>query len=249
MFQKIFNNTFINRILVFFKLDKHLQRANNYWEKYETNLNKTHQEIAGYSHSKDVQETVDKTHSTLKLFFDKYTSDKAVILDIGCGPGLYLSDFPKSTQLFGIDLSEKMLSLAKTNCPHATLINDEFLKYVFTVKFDLIYSIGVLQYIPKSELDSFFKKIHELLNTNGIFFISYPHAISSKDLTIPDINYINYSPEYLNSVVSKYFNLIQNKHILDDREITDFDKSPYKPLNVNFDKTYKNSSILVGQKK
>jgi hypothetical protein len=94
----------------------------------------------------------------------------------------------------------------------------------------------------------FLKKIHELLNTNGVLFISYPHAISSRDLTIPDINYINYSPEYLNGIVSKYFKIIQNKHILDDRDVKDYDRTPYKPLNVNFDKTYKNSSILIVQK-
>jgi cyclopropane fatty-acyl-phospholipid synthase-like methyltransferase len=158
MFQRFFNNPLINRILVVLRLDKYLQRANNYWEKYETNLNKSHQEIAGYSHSKDVQETVDQTHLMLNQTFKTYISANATVLDIGCGPGLYLMDFPKSMRLFGIDLSEKMLSLARTNCSDATLINGEFLKHDFNTKFDLIYSIGVLQYIPKSELETFFKK-------------------------------------------------------------------------------------------
>ena len=246
---KMINNRFVNRLLIKLKLDSAFQRANNYWTLYSAGEDKTHQEIAGYSHSKDVQEAVDKTHEKLKLITKNYIGVDAAVLDIGCGPGLYLKDFNQDKSLFGIDLNEKMLELAKTNAPTSKLVKGEFISYQFGSKFNLIYNIGMLQYIPMSKIEIFIKKISDLLEPDGILFISYPHAISEEDLKVPDLNYINYSPKYLNNVISKYFSIIENKHIIDDREILDFDKNPYKPQNVKFDKTYRNSSILVAKKR
>ena len=86
------------------------------------------------------------------------------------------------------------------------------------------------------------------MNNGGFVFISYPHALSEEDIIHPDKNFVQYSPDYLNELIARKFKLIQNKHIFDERVIKDYDRSPYKPLNSSFDKTYKNSSILIAQK-
>jgi len=249
MISRILSNPFLNKILVKLKVERFFHRANNYWTNYRIDDNKTLQEIAGYSHSKDVQEAVDQTHEKLKEISKKYLTENSSVLDIGCGPGLYLKDFDKNKSLFGIDLNEKMLELAKRNSLNASLVKGDFLSYNFDRKFNLIYSVGMLQYIPMSKIDSFIKKIYDSLEKDGILFISYPHAISKIDLTVPDLNYINYSPKFLNNILSGSFQIIENKHILDDREIFDYDITPYRPQNTNFDKTYRNSSILIAKKR
>ena len=245
----LLNNIVVNNVAIFFGLDKHLKSSNNYWKKYNILPNKTHQEVAGYSHIREVQEAVDKTHEILKLYTAKHLKKDAGVLDIGCGPGLYLMDFEKTIKLYGIDINDKMLELARKNNPNAIFYEGEFLSQKIDIKFNLIYSVGVMQYISRGEIIRFFDKIYDLLENNGIVFISYPHALSAIDLSFPDINYINYSPSFLNEILSKKFTLLQNKHVVDDRSITDYDKTPYKPSIASMDKIYKNSSILVAQKK
>lgn len=249
LLHKIISNSYFNRVVATLKLDKYFHRANNYWEKYETDLRKSHQEISGYSHYKDVQETVEETHKIIQNTLKKYCTDNASVLDIGCGPGLYLKDFSEvNIRKVGIDLSAKMLKLAKENNPNTLLINGEFLSYQFNQQFDFIYSVGVLQYIPKREIENFFKKIHLLLKKNGAFLINYPHAISLDDLNFSNINFIQYSPNFLNKIVASYFSIVENKHVIDDRVIGDYDKTPYLPLNPKFNTTFKNSSILIAKK-
>ncbi len=248
MLHKLISNPYFNQIVVKLKLDRFFHRANNYWSKHQTDLNKSHQEIAGYSHFIDVQEAVDKTHETIRKVFCEYFSEHASVLDIGCGPGLFLKDFQMTINKTGIDICHDMIEIAAQNNPDATLINDEFLSYSFRRKYNLIYSIGVMQYIPKSKIKNFFIKIHSLLEDDGMLLISYPHAISQNDLKFLNINYINYSPAFINKIIAPYFEILQNKHTVDNRVISDFDRMPYKPLNPQFNATYKNSSILIARK-
>ena len=223
--------------------------SKDYWKNYIVDPNKSHQENVGYSHIKDVQECIDKTHILLKDVVKKYLgNNKSCVLDIGCGPGLYLKDFSDLHQLFGIDINTNMLALAKQNVPNANLIHGEFLEHKFETRFELIYSIGVIQYFTPDEIQDFFNKVADLLNSGGFIFISYPHALSENDILHPDNNFVHYSPNYLNEIIAKRFKLLQNKHVFDERVVMDYDRNPYKPLNPNFDRTYKNSSILIAQK-
>lgn len=225
------------------------KNAKSFWKNYKPDLTKSHQEIACYSHTKDVQECIDKTHILLIDTFNKYLrQDESRVLDIGCGPGLYLKDFSPQHKLWGLDINKNMLTIAKQNVPQAKLIQGDFLEYQFNTKFDFIYSVGVVQYVKPDEIIFFFNKAADLLDNRGFIFISYPHALSEDDIIHPDKNFVQYSPNYLNEIISSKFILIQNKHIFDDRVIKDYDRSPYKPLNPSFDKTYKNSSILIAQR-
>lgn len=219
------------------------------WKNYQPDPNKSHQENAGYSHIKDVQECIDKTHVLLKDTANKYLgNNNSSILDIGCGPGLYLNDFSAQHRLFGIDINKNMIALAKQNVPRANLFHGDFLENKIEIKFDFIFSVGVIQYIPQDEIDKFFNKVADLLNTDGYIFISYPHALSGNDVRHTNNNFVHYSPNYLNELIAKRFKLLQNKHLFDERVISDYDRNPYKPLNPSFDRTYKNSSILIAQK-
>ncbi len=245
----LLNNVIVNNIALFFGFEKYLKNANNYWKNYNISPDKTHREVAGYSNVKEMDEVVLNLHEKLKNTKETYLKKGCNVLDIGCGPGLFLMDFGKDYNLTGIDLSSAMLTLAKKNVPEADFYEGDFLSKDFGKKFSLIYFIGVIQYFSTNDLEKLFDKIYNLLEEGGVMFISYPHAISAKDLSFPDLNYISYSPAFLNNKISSKFTLIENKHIIDNREVADFDKTPYKPSIPGVDKIYKNSSILIAMKK
>ncbi len=92
------------------------------------------------------------------------------ILDIGCGTGLcgeVMKPFAKT--LTGVDLSEKMLAIAREKNSYDQLICEELNAFLAhkTAEYDLILAGDVLVYI--GELTSFFKQIQRALRPNGLF--------------------------------------------------------------------------------
>jgi SAM-dependent methyltransferase len=211
---------------------------------------KTLQEVAGFSLRPEINETLEKIHSKLKdtskKFLPAYGGN---VLDIGCGPGLYMDDFDKCHKLYGIDISKEMIKIASSRIPHAKFFEGDFLKIQINESFHLIYSIGMLCYISRCDIEKFFSKIHALLLADGILFLSYPHAISKWDLYYPDLSYIQYSPSLIEKIVSEKFEIIEHIHGLDGRIVGKYDVSPYKSLNPGTHRTYKNSYLLIARKR
>ncbi len=101
-----------------------------------------------------------------------------VVLDLGCGYGHNCIDFIKrgAIKVVGIDISEKMLEVANTEC-----FNDK-IKYIkmnmtdigqLNQKFDLIYSSLAFHYIEKFE--NLVKDMYSLLNDGGYLLFSQEH--------------------------------------------------------------------------
>jgi len=107
----------------------------------------------------------------LKTFKQKFT-----LLEIGIGSGRDISFMIKNNyNVIGIDGSINMIEEAKQIHPelkekifHRTLSN--YLE--FDIDFDGIYSIATLMHLSKSKLEKVILNIYNLLNNNGIFFMS-----------------------------------------------------------------------------
>ena len=102
------------------------------------------------------------------------------VLDLGCGYGHNCIDFVQrgAESVVGIDISEKMLSVAKTESKH------EKIQYVnmsmtdisqLDDKFDLIYSSLAFHYVK--DFDSFAKDMFSVLNKDGQLLFSQEHPI------------------------------------------------------------------------
>jgi len=244
------NNILLNNFLILFKLDKNWNRTLNPYLSYKVNKNKTIQEIAGYSEREEINEVLFKSKKNLIEEIEKSLTEQDRILDIGCGPGMYLSLLKNSNyKLYATDISEDMLALAKKNVPEASFYKGNFMNISIPVTFNFIYCIGVLVYIRKSEIDDFFKRIHNHLEPKGILYLNYPHAISIGDLLYKDISYIQYSPTIIEKLIAPYFEIIEHRHAFDNRNIKYYDEQPYKSLNPDTDRTYKNSYLLIAKKK
>lgn len=98
------------------------------------------------------------------------------IIDIGCGSGMSTlplrKRFPDS-EIIGVDLSENMLSRAKSLIEDVTWIRRDCSKKLNDLgTFDLVFSNAFLQWLHNQS--EFIMNTRELLNMNGIFAIQIP---------------------------------------------------------------------------
>lgn len=208
------------------------------------------QENAGYSDRPEINEVLSISKKDLMTCVDAYCAPNSHILDIGCGPGMYLSLFKETKfNLSATDINEDMVAEAKKNVPEATVYKGNFLEVAIAQKFSFIYCIGVLIYIGRTDMDVFFRKIYSQLNENGILYLNYPHAISLGDVLYKDLSYIQYSPVVIEKLIAPYFEIIEHRHAFDKRKVGYYDKKPYKSLNPDTHRTYKNSYLLIAKKK
>jgi len=97
------------------------------------------------------------------------------ILDIGAGTGLLsyfvLEKFPDANVTL-IDLSEKMLDVAKErfkSTPNVTYIIDDYTKYKFDKKYEVVKSSLSIQHLTGDEKKQLYHNIYSSLNKDGVF--------------------------------------------------------------------------------
>ena len=108
-------------------------------------------------------------------------TDKKV-LDLGCGYGENCREFSKSgaSKVVGIDISEKMLSLAKKE---NILKNVSFIKMSMSDlssldgKFNVVFSSLAVHYIE--DFDKLLTEIYRLLDENGLLIFSQEHPLTT----------------------------------------------------------------------
>ena len=97
------------------------------------------------------------------------------VLDLGCGNGrLLLVLREKKIDYIGVDISEKLIKIAKKNFPDKKFQLVSPLNFPFPENyFDKVFCIRVLPHIPSQELRlSFLKKIFKILKPQGILILS-----------------------------------------------------------------------------
>lgn len=98
----------------------------------------------------------------------------STILDVGCGGGIkskYISD--KGYKVLGIDFSEKMIEIAKRHYPGIDfLVMDMYELNKIDNKYDAVFAQASLLHIKKSGAHEVLKNMYNLLNQNGLLYIS-----------------------------------------------------------------------------
>ncbi|MCH5147766.1 MAG: class I SAM-dependent methyltransferase [Clostridiales bacterium] len=95
--------------------------------------------------------------------------------DVGCGNGYFTRALEKSGyDMIGIDSSPEMLSeavnLARKEGIRAPFVQGDIKRLALGFKADFIVAINdVINYIPQTELEKTFKKVHSNLKKGGIF--------------------------------------------------------------------------------
>ena len=248
-----FNNVLVNNAAIALGYESWLKSRMHPYLTFRPSGSKKAQENAGFSDRPEINLVVERMHAEIaKLASGLIERDPARqmrALDIGCGPGLYLKDFsPAEWNVTGLDMNSGMCELARQSCPTASIIQGSFLEYSLPDRFDLIYSISVLQYFARTSLDQLFLKLNDSLLPGGLVFINYPHAISRWDLLYPDLNFIQFSPDLIQKIASRYLTVIEHRHSIDNRSIGQYDEQPYTSQIPHIDKSFRNTSVLIAQR-
>ena len=136
---------------------------------------------------KTIEESYDKMGEVYHNFRDneKFTSElekftkllpeSGSVLDAGCGVGLPVSKFlaDKGFTVTGIDISSKMVQLAKQNVPDAIFYQKNILTLDFPENsYDGIICVYTLWHIPKMEHSNIIANFHRMLKDDGILVIN-----------------------------------------------------------------------------
>ena len=105
------------------------------------------------------------------------------VLDAGCGAGVPVSRYlSKRFNVVGIDISSKMLSLARKNVPGAEFKKMSMTDIEFAPNsFSLICSFFALFHVSREEIPEVLKKFHELLKDNGYLVLSLGELKEEKE--------------------------------------------------------------------
>jgi predicted TPR repeat methyltransferase len=93
---------------------------------------------------------------------------KLDVLDVGCGTGLLgdaLSNF-RNIFLYGIDVSELMLEVARTKAKYSQLEQRVFIDFRSSMDFDFILASSMFQFVPEPK--TFFRHAKKLLKKGGV---------------------------------------------------------------------------------
>jgi len=106
----------------------------------------------------------------------------SLILDVGCGTGRdakYFSD--GGFKVLGIDISEKLIEIAKNSVADAqfTVMDFEDLQFPKD-KFDGIWANASLYHLPKNKFPIVLSKLWELLKRDGLLFVNMRVGIGEK---------------------------------------------------------------------
>ena len=116
-----------------------------------------------------------------KYLLKEFGNNKDVkILDIGCGNGsiLYALKREGYSNLFGIDLDDDALEVARKN--GILCENQDALFFFPKEKYDIVYMSHVLEHLPKEQVISFLSHINNnILTEEGKFIVRVPNAQSN----------------------------------------------------------------------
>jgi ubiquinone/menaquinone biosynthesis C-methylase UbiE len=100
------------------------------------------------------------------------------LLDVGCGPGIHLQEYvSRGATCFGVDISERMLELARSRVPEASFtLADAYTLPFSDGEFDIITSSFVLDHCK--DLPGAVKETRRVLKEGGLFIFSVPHTMT-----------------------------------------------------------------------
>jgi ubiquinone/menaquinone biosynthesis C-methylase UbiE len=112
----------------------------------------------------------------LAKFQNKYLKETSTILDIGCGPGnntKLLFDLNNNYQITGVDLSDKMINLAKKSAPYCNFLVQDIRQLEFSNTFDAIIASFCIVHLTNEETIQLLQKINKILNVGGYLYLSF----------------------------------------------------------------------------
>lgn len=171
---------------------------NDNFQKKDVEFDKVAEDYDAYLRSLGIGDDTDKFAEYKVKLLHELVGDKLIsILDFGCGTGRGLKFFDKyfdtsnkQIQLWGCDVSDDSLQVAKKDIPQAELFRDttpdEFLK--INASWSLIFLSCVFHHIPIKERQEWVRAIYEKTDKGGyiaVFEHNIINPFTKKIITSP----------------------------------------------------------------
>lgn len=129
----------------------------------------------------------EKIWEEIKFLFDDYLIEGDRVLDSGCGNGRFYEFFKnKKVDYTGVDISEKLIEIAKKKYPNIKFQTADALNLPFPNNyFDKVYSIAVLHQVPSKEFRlQFLKEAKRVLKQEGFLVLSVWKFHDKKEVSL-----------------------------------------------------------------
>ncbi len=125
-------------------------------------------------HMYDEHRDIHKIDKELQMFLE-VLPENAYVLDAGSGAGRPTSDFltKNGINVMGIDISEKMINLAKVNVPKAEFQQGDMKDLKFPPEtFDGVISLFSLFHVPREKHEQVLRGFQKILKKGGTLLIN-----------------------------------------------------------------------------
>jgi SAM-dependent methyltransferase len=115
----------------------------------------------------------DRTEPTERLrgFIRKANPKATNVLELACGTGSVLKHVSKHYDVWGLDLSNRMLSIAREKVPQAKLSRQNMVTFHLREKFDVICCVydSINHILTFADWKQLFRNAHHHLESGGVF--------------------------------------------------------------------------------
>lgn len=103
--------------------------------------------------------------------------DRAAVLDLGCGNGVKTARLARRFDVFGVDISEEQLRLARARVPGAKFVQADFAELdVPAESLDAVTAFYSIVHVPRDQHADLFARIERWLRPGGLFLVSLSHV-------------------------------------------------------------------------
>jgi len=139
------------------------------------------------------------------------------LLDVGCGDGRLLYELAKRSdadKLFGVDLSESAIVLAKHLSPSITFANLDIIHdRTLNNQFDAMTCSEVLEHIPPNVLPEFVRAMRRKSTDNGILWLTVP----STNFSVSKKHFQHFDSEKLRETLEPAFEIERIEYLNSNR--------------------------------
>lgn len=109
------------------------------------------------------------------------------VLEIGCGNGRDAQEILKYTHWYkGVDISEKLIEIAKQKVPNGIFEIADLETYVFPECVDVVFAFASLIHTPREILKNMFTRLYAVMSERGLVRLSMKYADEYVEVTKTD---------------------------------------------------------------
>ena len=112
----------------------------------------------------------------IELFSQKYIANHSKVLDLGCGPGTnsrLIRDKVPTCTITGVDVSQKMISLARKLAPDDKFIVEDIRQFTPDGLFDAVIASFCIVHLTDQETEALLSVISKKMTDNGSLYLSF----------------------------------------------------------------------------